>query len=83
MPMLIGIDIAKRAKGDKGKGEKPYSEAAEGEDSGGFDEVKASAVADMWAAMQDKDEESFGSALADYVEACIEKHKSEPPPEEE
>lgn len=82
MPMLI-VDIAKRAKGDKGKGDKSYSESAEGEDGGSYDEVEASAAADMWAAIKDDDEEGFKSALSDYVAACIEKHKMEPPPEEE
>ncbi len=82
MPMMI-IDIAKRAKAGRDKpGAYSSEEDSEGEDTSGLDEVEKSAAEDMFQAIKDDDQDAFTSALGDYVQACIERHKAEPPPKE-
>ena len=76
MPSALIIEIAKGAKKSmkgKPKGE-PYEdeeEEAAPDAEAAIEETKASAAADMFAAVKDDDKEAFAVALEEYVRACM------------
>jgi hypothetical protein len=74
MPSALIIEIAKGAKKSmKGKPkDEPYEDEDEAPEAGkAIEEAKASAAADMFAAVKKDDQEAFAVALEEYVSACM------------